>query len=171
MDPYPSLESTMIIAVVSDSHNHTRHLQAVVDVANGSGCGALLHLGDITTPHSARVLAGFQGEVRAVFGNCDRERSSLRSVFQSMGGRIDLPPSTFEMGNRRFAMMHEPHFLDAMRKTGNLDFILYGHMHAEKVVEEDGVLILNPGECGGGSPVPTCYFLDTETRSAIRVPI
>jgi len=50
---------------------------------------------------------------------------------------------------------------------GDYDVVVRGHSHRASVREENGILVINPGEvCGYVSGSNTVAFLDTEKRFA-----
>ena len=66
----------MLIAVMSDSHDHVENVRSIARIAAHSDCSALIHLGDITGPTAVKGLAEFPGSIQGVFGNCDYRRAA-----------------------------------------------------------------------------------------------
>jgi len=161
----------MLIAVISDSHDHNENICRAAQIAAHSGCRELLHLGDITSPAAVRALASFPGRIRAVFGNCDYERSELRRAFHDIGGSIDIGPLAFCLAGKRVIMMHEPANLADLANSGSTDIVLYGHTHSAECHHENGTMILNPGECGSWSSPSSFAILNTDDLSVVHVPI
>jgi hypothetical protein len=51
--------------------------------------------------------------------------------------------------------------------SGEYDVVVRGHSHRASVRDENGILVINPGEvCGYVSGSNTVAFLDTEKRFA-----
>ena len=161
----------MLIAVMSDSHDHVENVRNIARVAAHSGCCALIHLGDITGPAAVGGLNDFPGSIQGIFGNCDHRREDLRMAFQAVGGRIDPGPLELTLGDRLLLIMHEPVAIASLAAKGNCDVIMHGHTHSPLISREKGALILNPGECGGWSASPTFAILDTADLSVHHVPI
>jgi len=53
-----------------------------------------------------------------------------------------------KIAGKKVLLLHEPDNLAAIADSGHFDVIVYGHTH-EIDVREEGVLIINPRECGG----------------------
>ena len=119
----------MRVAIVSDSHNNTTNLEKAVARANGEGCEQFFHLGDFTTGKTADTLAGFQGGIQCVFGNCDTDFRGLKRSLTRAGGEIDPPPFSFTLPPWKILLLHEPIGLEHQAKTQTYDYIFYGHLH------------------------------------------
>jgi len=159
----------MKLAVVSDSHDNTDNLERVAAIANRERCAYLLHLGDITSPLSARHLKEFNGIIQAVYGNCDGELQGLTQAFNTIGGRIDRPPFRLEIEDKKFILMHEPLILDDLIASQELDYILYGHLHKVDRRRVGSTLILNPGESGGWMRRPSFFILDLHSGDTEKI--
>ncbi|MEO2068814.1 MAG: metallophosphoesterase family protein [Desulfurobacteriaceae bacterium] len=58
--------------------------------------------------------------------------------------------------------MHEPFFVDSLAKSGDFDYILYGHTHELSTKVLNGCQIINSGElCGYLTGKSTFVILDT----------
>ncbi len=75
---------------------------------------------------------------------------------------------------RNIALFHGHREEDMVRaKSGDYDVIVLGHFHISSVSEENGILVVNPGEvCGYAKMLglaegdASIGFLDTENRDA-----
>ncbi|MCP4218962.1 MAG: YfcE family phosphodiesterase [bacterium] len=134
------------IAVISDSHSNCVNLGKAVKIANNKNCSWLFHLGDFTAPSAAEKLAGFKGLVKGVYGNSDSDIYGLQRVFNLLGGDIQRPPFRFTLENKRFVLLHEPDLLENILKSGDVDYIFYGHLHKADFRKAGDTYILNPGE-------------------------
>ncbi|MCK5004703.1 MAG: metallophosphoesterase [Candidatus Aminicenantes bacterium] len=148
------------ISLLSDSHDNIENLKKVVDISNDRNCSHIFHLGDIVAPISAEILKNFNGEVIAVFGNCDGDKIELKRVFNLIGGEINKPPYKFRLFNRSFILMHEPFLLREVILSGEPDFIFFGHTHECDFRREGKTVIINPGETAGIKNKPTFYIMD-----------
>jgi uncharacterized protein len=121
----------MNIAVLSDTHGLLRpevlpHLE---------GVDAILHAGDVGNPQILERLATF-GPVYAIRGNVDRSPELLT-----------LPETLlFELGGVSIFMLHDLKALDKVQD--GVRIVVSGHSHQPRIVDEGGVLHLNPGSCG-----------------------
>ena len=150
----------MKIAVISDSHDNTDNIGKAVDISNQNDCAYLFHLGDFVAPFSALKLDGFNGTVKAVFGNCDGEIIGLKKAFNSIGGEIQKPPFKLKIKNKKIVLMHEPLLIDEIVHSGEVDYIFYGHLHKIDHRKENNTHILNPGESGGWVVKPSFFICD-----------
>ena len=120
----------MRIAVISDTHNLLRPglLSAL------SGCGAILHAGDVCQPALLGALREI-APVHAVQGNNDR------------GWPEPLPAVLCaELAGIRFCMAHRRKDLPA--ELDAFDLAVYGHTHQYAESRQGRTLLLNPGSCG-----------------------
>ena len=150
----------MRVAIVSDSHNNITNLEKAVARANGEGCEQFFHLGDLTTGRAADTLAGFQGGIRCVFGNCDTDIQGLKRSITCVGGEIDPPPFSFKLSVWRILLLHEPFGLEHQADTQSYDYIFYGHLHRLDQRRVGKTSILNPGESGSRNGNATLCIAD-----------
>ena len=148
------------ISLLSDSHDNIKNLQKSVQIANKEKCTHIFHLGDIVSPMTAGVLKGFKGDLTGIFGNCDGDKLQLHKVFNKLGGRIENPPLKIVLNKKLFILMHEPWLIEEVIKSGEADFIFYGHTHEDYFRREGKTVIINPGEVSGIKNDPTFYILD-----------
>ena len=59
----------MLIAVLSDTHDHLANLRSAVTLCNERGAFLLIHCGDLISPFMLQELAAFNGPVHLVYGN------------------------------------------------------------------------------------------------------
>lgn len=125
----------MKIAILSDTHDLLRP-----EVLNRlSGCGCILHGGDVS---SRKILDRLEeiAPVKAVRGNNDKEWAEGLPLY------LD-----FEVGGLRVYMTHKKK--DLPRDLSPYDLVIFGHSHqySETWVDHPGgrrTLLLNPGSCG-----------------------
>lgn len=140
----------MRIAILSDSHDNLEALSRAVEKIRASGAEAVLHLGDIVSPFTARLLPSLALPVHAVYGNNDGERAGLASLLD-----ITDPPRPLMLAGKRFILLHTPPFKpDAPPPC---DYCLHGHTHAPEDRRAGAVRVINPGEAGGWL-TGTCSF-------------
>ncbi len=152
----------MKIALISDIHDHTDRLTAALDVFADRRAEALIHAGDMIAPSTARALLAFDGPIRAVFGNSDREQHRLSKILKKS---IAAPPVTFDLAGRTFVVAHDisqiPNAL-----LGSADVAVVGHTHNPSRSQNNGTLIINPGECcGRATGQATVALLDSDDLS------
>lgn len=136
----------MRILLVSDTHgNQTALLQA--HEAAGC-CDAVIHLGD--GEHDALLLEAVDDQIQLfqVAGNCDLGSTVPRELI-----------CTF--GKVRLLLCHGDRYgvktgLSRLIERGHaaaVDAVLYGHTHIAQSVEQEGLLLVNPGTLA----VPASY--------------
>ncbi|MCK4809694.1 MAG: metallophosphoesterase [Candidatus Omnitrophica bacterium] len=144
----------MRIGIISDTHDHLLKIKHAVEIFNEHKIGYLLHAGDYIAPFSLNPLNDLICDWRGVFGNNDGEREGL---IKKSAGKIENPPLFLEFAKKRIAVMHE--FKDV-----GADVVIYGHTHKPRIEENNGKLLINPGEaCGWLYMKPSIVVLDLET--------
>lgn len=140
------MEMNKTIGVISDSHDNLEAIRRAVKFFNDSECGLIIHAGDIIAPFAARELAMLHAPVRAVFGNCDGEKTGLARTFAAFG-EIREPPFSFSYEGIAVTVSHLEPMINHLENTGAV--FIYGHTHKPKIEKSGHILIVNPGECCG----------------------
>lgn len=161
----------MKIGVVADSHEHGHLLRSALRQFVQEGVGAILHLGDIIAPFTAKLLlpphvpAGLPMHV--VYGNNDGEREGLERLLP----RIQDGPLRLTLAGRRIVMIHALESLEPEDIAG-ADVVFSGHTHELLHEVRDGVLFLNPGECCGVlTGKATAAIVDLDDLSVRVIPL
>jgi putative phosphoesterase len=148
----------MRIGLISDTHGLLRPeaLEALADVAE------IIHAGDVGTPEIIERLRAL-APVHVVRGNNDR------------GAWADKLPLRLDLarGGVRIHILHDVNELADRREEGRFDVVVAGHSHKPRVVEEDRILLVNPGSAGPrrfSLPVTIGYLTITDgaARAEIR---
>ncbi|WP_457677994.1 metallophosphoesterase [Thermovibrio sp.] len=150
----------MKVAVVSDTHDNLPKVREFIKRVNDEGVELVIHCGDFVSPFTVKeLLSGLKCDFLGVFGNNDGEVAGLIRV---SGGGIEKPPVFKVIDNLRFAVMHEPFFVESLARSGDFDFVIYGHTHQIDKRVIDGCYLLNPGElCGYLTGKSSFAILDT----------
>ncbi|WP_163328475.1 metallophosphoesterase [Desulfurobacterium thermolithotrophum] len=153
----------MKIAVVSDSHDNLSKIEEFAKIVNSEDIDLVIHCGDFVSPFSVKLLLSkLKCDFIGVFGNNDGEVAGLLKI---SGGLLEKTPIYKEIDGKRFAIMHEPFFVDSLSKSADFDYILYGHTHKLDTRVINGCQIINPGElCGYLTGKSTFVILDTFQR-------
>ncbi|MBI4880785.1 MAG: metallophosphoesterase family protein [Planctomycetes bacterium] len=122
-----------VVGVISDTHGLLRP-EALTAL---SGCGLILHAGDVGDPGVLLRLAAL-APVVAVRGNTDNARWAARLR------RAEV----VEAAGRRLYVLHDLAALDLDPVAAGLAAVISGHSHEPYVAEQGGVLYLNPGSAG-----------------------
>lgn len=155
----------MKFAIVSDTHDNLKNFGKAIDFCNKKKIGLILHCGDICSRETISEAAKkFNGEIKFVRGNADYNLDELREKME------------IQLGNKRIFFNHYPDIARKAAKSGDHDFVFYGHTHAPKLEkipaciafsEADAgrgkCLLANPGELAGQINKPSFAVCDTET--------
>lgn len=156
------MPDTGLVGIISDTHDNRGAIIAGVRLFNERGCGLVIHAGDIVAPFTAREFGKLTGKLVGVYGNNDGEHKGLALQFAKFG-EIHKAPYEFSWCGRKFALMHEPFYLDRYLKSGAVDVVIYGHTH-EIDIREGTPLVINPGEgCAWLTGRATAAILDCRT--------
>ncbi|MEM1740896.1 MAG: metallophosphoesterase [Desulfurococcaceae archaeon] len=166
----------MIIGVISDSHDNIYALKKVIERLLKHGVKSVIHLGDIISPFSVKLLKDELKEIPviAVRGNNDGDIYQLTAMFTRYGWVFKPDPGIIEIDQRKILLLHgyggtndTLTFVNSLAKSLNVDFVLYGHTHKPVIEEINGKIILNPGEVCGYLTGKTSYaILDLEKNKA-----
>ncbi len=158
----------MIVGLVSDTHDNIYMIDRAVERLNEERVGLVLHAGDYVSAFTAKHFEPLEAPMIGVYGNNCAERELLGRVYAEAGAEIRGYFAEVEADGLRVALLHGHRKEDVDRAYGGgYDVIVRGHTHRASIGEEDGVLVVNPGEvCGYVSGRCTLAFLDTERRAA-----
>ena len=151
----------MLIGVISDTHDQLTTIKRAIDLFDQRGVQAMIHPGDLVAPFAARQLLEYSGPIYVTYGNNDGEREGLRKILP----QITDGPLKIVMGGKKI-LVH--HFIEwcSQSDIDEADIVITGHTHEVVNEEQDGKLLLNPGECCGWvNDRPTVGLLDTEAMS------
>jgi uncharacterized protein len=156
----------MKIGIMSDSHDNLDCVKSALELFKKEGCEKIIHAGDFISPFVFRLFKEYKIPVAGVFGNNDGEWIFLLKQAEGIG-EIRKGPVELELAGRKIALMHEPVFLEALKKSRAYDLIIYGHTHGA-VLDAVPPLVINPGECcgylGGKATVAVCDLKDLSAR-------
>ncbi|MEM4035509.1 MAG: YfcE family phosphodiesterase [Fervidicoccaceae archaeon] len=165
----------MLLGVVSDSHDNLESVRAARRELERRGVGALIHLGDFTSPFTFRELfRGWSGKAFAVAGNNDGDQLLLSKQADALGVVFTNHPQVLELEGRRLLLLHgmgRPELtlevVRAIASGGTFDGVLFGHTHSPLVEKSSRSLLLNPGELAGClTGKKTVALLDLESMTA-----
>lgn len=139
----------MKIGLISDSHDRIPYIEKAVEIFNASNLDVVLHCGDFVSPFSLVPFQKLKAPLYAVFGNNDGERNGLATIFSNNGWILNDRPWHLELNGKKIQMLHEPAKLDSFIMNGEMDLIVFGHTHEKHFQKNNGVMVVNPGECCG----------------------
>jgi hypothetical protein len=152
----------MRIGVIADSHDNLPAITAAMNRFQAAGVEALVHAGDYISPFALKRILQARIRVWGVFGNNDGERAGLAQLLPDLAEG----PRHLSLGGKKLCIVHDWSHVsrDHLEST---DIIVCGHTHQPVVEHREGVLIVNPGECGGWlSGRCTVALMDTDRLSA-----
>jgi len=165
----------MLIGVMSDTHDHLENTRRAAEALGKRGVELVLHLGDIVSPFTLRLLAE-KLDVRfiGVYGNNDGDKLLLGRIASEKEWILVEQPYILEAGGRRMLLAHgfgppdrTRMIVDSIASSSMFDAVLYGHTHKPDLRVLGGTLILNPGAASGYlAEKPSLALLDTETMRA-----
>ncbi len=158
----------MIIGLISDTHDNVPMIKRAIERLKEERVKLVLHAGDYISPFTAKPYAELGVPMIGVFGNNCAETEALKKVYADVGADLRGYFAKIEKGGLMIALTHG-HLKSEMDRamSGDYDVVVRGHVHRTSIGEENGILVINPGEvCGYVSGSNTIAFLDTEKRFA-----
>lgn len=127
----------MKIAIISDSHYNDSSIKAIKNYIKDAD--VLIHCGD-GVPDVYKIAENFNGEVYGVQGNCDFSNEFPNErIIEIEGKRIFVCHGHFYNVKNGYNNI----FFKA--KELGVDIALFGHSHLGIILDNDEVLLMNPG--------------------------
>ena len=152
------------IAVVSDTHGNLEGLRAAVrEIAARDSIDLFIHLGD--NYEDAEVFDEFGYDylrVPGVFHDLYADGRVPNRLIERLGGWTFLLSHAPESHPHDLADDPRPEVLEA---SGEIDVLLFGHLHVPSIEVENAVLRVNPGHLKDGDKrgfPPTYAVLEVE---------
>lgn len=158
----------MLIAVLSDSHDHEPNLRTALDYCASHGIETMLHCGDVAGQDALALLVNtFAGAVHVVAGNADYDLESfatLANAHPNLHFYGDLGQLTTPDG--KIAWCHHPPQAQELARTGRYRAVFHGHTHRPWEEMIDDCKVINPGTLAGTFSRATFAVYDTATNTA-----
>jgi len=162
----------MLIAVLSDSHDRTDHLEQAINLIKERGITHAFHLGDYISPFVLLQLAESGLSIQGVWGNNDGDRTTGLKV---AAGRLDIADEDFrelEIDGRTLLLTHYPQIARMAALSSKYDAVFFGHTHIASQENIGTTLLANPGEIYGmRSGTVSFGIYDTDTNLLEKVVI
>ena len=134
------------LLVLSDSHGHDEQLVSII--LEHPDADAIIFLGDGERDFDTAVLACGIGEdkiICQVRGNCDLASREPDKIIRTLGGIRFLITHGHEQNAKLgiWGLVEEA-------KRQNCEAVLYGHIHRQSLLEEEGITLINPGSAREG---------------------
>lgn len=162
----------MIMAVMSDSHDHMDNLKKAVLRAVENKAGMIIHCGDLVAPFMLPILAGAEIPVHAVFGNNDGDRFLLTKFSLTKFPNITYHGEVGKADDGKGFTAAFTHYRETalgLLSEGKYRLVCHGHTHQHFSRTEGRTLFLNPGEIMGKDEPPGFCLVDTLTGEFRRV--
>jgi putative phosphoesterase len=152
----------MKLGIVSDTHDNLPAIGAAMDRFVSAQVEAVLHAGDFVAPFALKRVLQARIPIYGVFGNNDGERAGLTQLLPDLAEG----PRHLELGGKKICLVHDWSHV-GRDHLESADIVVCGHTHEPRVEHREGVLLVNPGECGGWlSGRCTVAILDTDRMAA-----
>lgn len=148
-------EGRLRLAVLSDIHDQTENLRAILTALKFWQAEALVLCGDITQPRTLSLCQVPGARLHYCLGNCDQARAQdLLEAGPALGaqghaglGRLALPQG------RGLAFCHFPAQAAQAAHSGQFSAVFYGHSHRPALTRlalpQGEVVLANPGDVQG----------------------
>ena len=162
----------MKIAILSDAHDNMANTKLAVEQVQQMGAEVLFFCGDFCAPGPAKLLCEFKGPIYGVFGNNDGDPLHIYLRMKETHDNVTLfmeGDAVFEIAGRKIALTHYPLYGEALARTGDYDFVCFGHDHNPRILKFDNTVAVNPGCLNMVKPNTRESFAiyDSEAHSAI----
>lgn len=157
----------MKVAIISDIHNNEVNLQKVLDYCRDVEIKTIICCGDLASKETLDFLnENFSGKIYYTFGNLDNDQLLSFSPDEKMEEYrktvIYKDFGEIELDKKKIAFVHYPNVARKLCKSGNYDFVFYGHTHKPWEENISGCKMLNPGNVAGEIYLPTFAVWNTE---------
>lgn len=156
----------MRIGIFADSHDHLANIRLAVERFNAEEVEVVLFAGDIVSTIAVPPLKRLRCRVIGCFGDNEGNKIGLRSGFSLVGEISEAPVRYVANDGTRFVIVHMKRQLRGLPADEEFDIQIVGHTHKPRIErEENGKMLINPGETSGWSfGRPTIAVLETTTR-------
>ena len=156
----------MLVALLSDIHDHTTHLLLALQTAREEGCTHLLFMGDMAGTSTFRTLREeWPHPIDLVFGNNEYELQAFqRMARQWEHTHLHGDEAELMLDGRRLYFTHLPWVASRAAESGKYDAVFFGHTHRAEQFCVNRTLVANPGEVYGRQSQPSLGIYNTNTN-------
>ncbi len=161
----------MIVAVMSDSHDHIENIRKALEIVKKEKAEMILHCGDFVAPFMLKELDAAGIPVHGVFGNNDGDQHLLTRM-----SILDLKHITLygiigevDADDFRIQFTHDQRIAEGLAASGHHDLVCFGHTHTYSQKQVGETVLLNPGEIMGKDGSPGYCLVDSKTSEILRV--
>ncbi len=134
----------MLIALMSDTHDHVANTQAALNLLAPHKPELYLHAGDLVSPSMLDLFKGLP--FHFVFGNNEYDFSGLRSRAMAQGVACHGELADLTLAGKRVALTHgHTHTFRKAVREGTFHYVIYGHTHVIGDERIGNTRVINPG--------------------------
>src|SRR5262249_29441050 len=114
----------------------------------------------------ASTVGLFDGfDAHFVLGNCDDDYESLKEAIEAINGKLHEPYGRLELEGCKIAFVHGhvDQVLRDLKRSGEFDFLFYGHTHKPDDYQFGPTRVVNPGALQRAVP-KTFATVDLKTK-------
>jgi uncharacterized protein len=161
----------MIIAVMSDSHDHIDNIRNALTIAKNEKAEMIIHCGDFVAPFMLKELDAAGIPVHGVFGNNDGDQYLLTrmSILDLSHITIHGIIGAVDADGLHIQFTHDQRIAQGLAASGSHDLVCFGHTHTytKKMINE--TILLNPGEIMGKDGSPGYCLVNSKTSEIVRI--
>lgn len=162
----------MLVTIFSDSHDHQENVKKIIEISKEKKSDYIIHAGDLISPFTVKIINESGIPYFYIFGNNDGEVLFLKTMLKKGKSTFFRQAGKFEIDGLKFALMHEPYWLDEVVTSGIHDVVVYGHTHEVDIRKVSSSIVINPGEsCGYLTGKSTFVLFNTETKNTELIDI
>lgn len=152
----------MIIALLSDLHDHFDMWNKANARLKEFGITRLLFMGDTCAPVMTKHMAEtFVGQIDHVFGNVDGDQfMTAQKVAAVKNITLHGREAEIEIDGKKIFMVHYPIYAEHAAASGKYDYVFFGHNHTKSEATIGKTKLVNPGTVGGVRKPPTFATID-----------
>lgn len=119
----------MKILVISDSHGHIANLKAVMNIAQESKMGAVIHCGDWDNLEAVETVLSYKIPLYSVLGNADID-SDVEDTLRGECKKFDPHLLSLEFEGKKIGVIHFASVKN--EKLYGFKIIFSGHLHSKE---------------------------------------
>lgn len=119
----------MKILVISDSHGHIANLKAVMNIAQESKMGAVIHCGDWDNLEAVETVLSYKIPLYSVLGNADID-SDVEDTLRGECKKFDPHLLSLEFEGKKIGVIHFASVKN--EKLYDYKIIFSGHLHSKE---------------------------------------
>lgn len=165
----------MKVGIISDIHENFHNLINALEVCEQRKVGRIFCLGDLINPGIAMLLSKSRIPVFSLWGNNDGDKVMILKFANSPGSNLEMAIHSYafiEVEGRKGFISHFDDLARPIAKSGEFDFVFYGHNHMKEIEHIGDCILVNPGEVSAQLKGEATFAIyDTVKNEASILPI